>query len=189
MPAMPPQMMNMPMSGAHTEDGRQPTAIGYHVEVHQFDVFANPPEQETSQNTTSNALPPSTVTQSASSNGPVPPSTVRPSVPSSFAHGRMRQAGSSGHLPFMMGNMNFPTDLHVTAPRQEIVNVDPFLSCNSRFTDVQRVLRSSNPGAAMHLSPFRRFMRVSLFLSKLVNVFVCFSLFQLFSPVFIANEL
>ncbi|VDM69277.1 unnamed protein product [Strongylus vulgaris] len=72
---------------------------------------------------------------------------------------RRKFLGPPGHFPFMMGNMNFPTDLHVTAPRQEIVNVDPFLSCNSRFTDVQRVLRSNNPGAAAHLSPFRRFMR------------------------------
>ncbi|KAK6752729.1 hypothetical protein RB195_003879 [Necator americanus] len=158
MPAIPPQMLNMPMNGAPAEPpvGRQPTAVGYHVEVHQFDVFTNPPEQN-SQNPVQNGLPPSsTASSSTPANGSISMSTTRPPIRSGYAQNRQRHPTG---FPFLMGNMGFPTDLHVTAPRQEVVNVDPFLSCSSRFTDVQRVLRNNNPSVTTQLSPYRQFMR------------------------------
>ncbi|KAL6738238.1 hypothetical protein Aduo_011807 [Ancylostoma duodenale] len=159
MPPMPPQMLNIPMNGAPVEQGRQPAAVGYHVEVHQFDVFTNPPEQDSSQNPTQNGLPPDASSSSAPANGNVPSNVPRPPTRAGLVQPRQRQPGPPAGFPFLMGNMGFPTDLHVTAPRQEVVNVDPFLSCSSRFTDVQRVLRNNNPGVATQMSPYRRFMR------------------------------
>ncbi|EYC18433.1 hypothetical protein Y032_0027g1516 [Ancylostoma ceylanicum] len=159
MPPMPPQMLNLPVNGAPVEQGRQPAAVGYHVEVHQFDVFTNPPEQDSSQNPVQNGLPADANSSSAPAQSNVPASVPRPPTRTGLVQPRQRQPGPPAGFPFLMGNMGFPTDLHVTAPRQEVVNVDPFLSCSSRFTDVQRVLRNNNPGVATQLSPYRRFMR------------------------------
>uniref|UniRef100_W6NAD8 BCL2-associated athanogene 6 n=1 Tax=Haemonchus contortus TaxID=6289 RepID=W6NAD8_HAECO len=162
-----PQLLNMAMGGIADANGRQPAAVGYHVEVHQFDIFSHTPDQDdTPQNSSQNDAASSAPTSSTN----VPPVTAStPSiVTNDFNHSRQRQQGPPG-FPFLMGGMNFPPEMHFTTPRQDIVNVDPFLSCASRFTDVQRVLRSSHPSVSSQLSPYRRLMGDSLSSSSLTD--------------------
>ncbi|VDO31346.1 unnamed protein product [Haemonchus placei] len=163
-----PQLLNMAMGGIADANGRQPAAVGYHVEVHQFDIFSHTPEQEdTPQNSSQNDATSSAPTSSSTNVAPVTVSTPS-TVTNDFNHSRPRQQGPPG-FPFLMGGMNFPPEMHFTTPRQDIVNVDPFLSCASRFTDVQRVLRSSHPNVSSQLSPYRRLMGDSLSSSSLTD--------------------
>ncbi|KAK5964480.1 Ubiquitin domain containing protein [Trichostrongylus colubriformis] len=133
------QVLNMAMGGMIDAHGRQPAAVGYHVEVHQFDIFSHSSEQEnSSQNHGNVSNPPS------SRNDP--------------GHSRQPPSGPPGGFPFLMSGMGFPSEMRLTSPRQDVVNVDPFVSCTSRFTDVQRVLRNSHPSPPSQLSPYRRLM-------------------------------
>ncbi|KAJ1364586.1 hypothetical protein KIN20_024708 [Parelaphostrongylus tenuis] len=157
---MQPQLFDLSAGGVSEQRGH-PTAVGYHVEVHQFDVFTQPVGPDPTQTSSQPNIPSNTHAPSASLNFSTLPNVAGGSTPvrGGFVQGGQRQLGSANNLPIFMGNMGFPSEMHVTAPRQEVVNVDPFLSCTSRFTDVQRVLRSSYPGSATSLSPYRRFMR------------------------------
>ncbi|KAK6031677.1 hypothetical protein OSTOST_02159, partial [Ostertagia ostertagi] len=157
-----PQLLNMAMGGMTDAHGRQPAAVGYHVEVHQFDIFSHPSEPDNSSQNSSQSATPSTVPLSAPATNIVAQANVP--APSN----RQRQ-GPPGGFPFVMGGMGFPSEMHFTAPRQDIVNVDPFLSCTSRFTDVQRVLRNSHPNVPSQLSPYRRFMGDALSSNSLTD--------------------
>ncbi|KAK6056983.1 hypothetical protein COOONC_05502, partial [Cooperia oncophora] len=167
-----PQLLNMAMSGMTDGQGRQPTAVGYHVEVHQFDIFSQTPEQENSSQNSSQGG----ASSSASLPLTAPPANMiaqanipTPTVRNDFSQMRQRQQGPPGGFPFVMGGMGFPSEMHFTAPRQDIVNVDPFLSCTSRFTDVQRVLRNSHPTSPSQLSPYRRLMGDALSSNSLTD--------------------
>ncbi|KJH42387.1 ubiquitin family protein [Dictyocaulus viviparus] len=164
-----------------------PTAVGYHVEVHQFDVFTQPVESDSNNQTSlQNPISSNTYTPSTSGNYNAHSNTMG-SAPArgSLAQSRQRHYGLTNSTPLFMSNMSIPSEMHVSAPRQEVVphvyfficfsftnvfwlyfkvvTVDPFLSCTSRFTDVQRILRNSYPNATTYLSPYRRFMRVRFF--------------------------
>ncbi|WKY06714.1 hypothetical protein Q1695_006694 [Nippostrongylus brasiliensis] len=169
------QVLNMAMSGLPPTDdhGRPPTAISYHVDVHQFEIFRHPaqPEAAAQESQDAPAADSSNVPPHAPSTSAAAPldSARLPPFRNGVAQNRQRQRGTPSDFPFIVGSVGFPSEMHFMAPRQDIVSVDPFLSCTSRFTDAQRVIRNSHPNPSSHQSPYRRLLGDALSSDAVTN--------------------
>uniref|UniRef100_A0A0K0DNL1 BAG6 domain-containing protein n=1 Tax=Angiostrongylus cantonensis TaxID=6313 RepID=A0A0K0DNL1_ANGCA len=115
-----PQLIDLPAGGVSEQRGH-PTAIGYHVEVHQFDVIPQPMGPDSSQISSQHSISLNTYAPSTSSNySNLPNTSGSTSTRSGFVQGGQRQLGPANNLPLFIGNTGFQPEMHVTPPRQEV---------------------------------------------------------------------
>ncbi|VDL75419.1 unnamed protein product [Nippostrongylus brasiliensis] len=119
------QVLNMAMSGLPPTDdhGRPPTAISYHVDVHQFEIFRHPAQPEAASQESQDApaadssnMPPHAPSTSAAA--PVDSARLPP-FRNGVAQNRQRQRGTPSDFPFIVGSVGFPSEMHFMAPRQD----------------------------------------------------------------------
>ncbi|VDM61061.1 unnamed protein product [Angiostrongylus costaricensis] len=115
-----PQLIDLSAGGISEQRGH-PTAIGYHVEVHQFDVIPQSMGPDSSQISSQHSISLNTYAPSTSSNySNLPNTTGSTSARGGFVPGGQRQLGPANNLPLFMGNTGFQPEMHVTPPRQEV---------------------------------------------------------------------